>query len=111
MKKFINKKYFTLSILLACLSGLELPFGTWSYSEIFALITEKNIPNTIKMITIITAAQVLLVVIKYLNTRMLNRNIACFNQNVREYLMKSNFIEISENNVSKQISFYQMILI
>lgn len=105
MKKFINKKYFTLSILLACLSGLELPFGTWSYSEIFALITEKNIPNTIKMITIITAAQVLLVVIKYLNTRMLNRNIACFNQNVREYLMKSNFIEISENNVSKQISF------
>lgn len=65
----------------------------------------KNIPNTIKMITIITAAQVLLVVIKYLNTRMLNRNIACFNQNVREYLMKSNFIEISENNVSKQISF------
>ncbi|WP_286009886.1 hypothetical protein [Lactobacillus gasseri] len=42
MKKFINKKYFALSILLSCLSGLELPFGTWSYSEIFSLITEKK---------------------------------------------------------------------
>ena len=105
MKKFINKKYFFLSILLSCLSGLELPFGTWSYSEIFTLITEKNIPNTIKMIVIITVIQIFLVVIKYLNTRILNRNIACFNQNVREFLMKSDFIEISENNVSKQISF------
>lgn len=105
MKKFINKKYFTLSILLSCLSGLELPFGTWSYSEIFSLITEKNIPNTIRMVAVITIAQILLVIIKYLNTRVLNRNIACFNQNVREFLMKSNFIEISENNVSKQISF------
>ena len=105
MKKFINKKYFALSILLSCLSGLELPFGTWSYSEIFSLITEKNIPNTIRMVAVITIAQILLVIIKYLNTRILNRNIACFNQNVREFLMKSNFIEISENNVSKQISF------
>lgn len=105
MKKFINKKYFALSILLSCLSGLELPFGTWSYSEIFSLITEKNIPNTISMVAVITIAQILLVIIKYLNTRILNRNIACFNQNVREFLMKSNFIEISENNVSKQISF------
>lgn len=105
MKKFINKKFFALSILLSCLSGLELPFGTWSYSEIFSLITEKNIPNTIRMVAVITIAQILLVIIKYLNTRILNRNIACFNQNVREFLMKSNFIEISENNVSKQISF------
>lgn len=72
MKKFINKKYFALSILLSCLSGLELPFGTWSYSEIFALITEKNISNTVKMVAIITIAQILLVIIKYLNTRVLN---------------------------------------
>lgn len=105
MKKFINKKYFALSIILACLNGLNLPFGTWSYSEIFALITGKSIANTIKMIIIITLGQIALVIIGFLNTRVINRNIACFNQNVREYLMKTNFVETSENKVSKRISF------
>lgn len=42
MKKFIDLKWFSLSIILSCLSGLSLPFSTWSYSEIFALITGKK---------------------------------------------------------------------
>lgn len=45
----------------------SLPFSTWSYSEIFALITRKSIPNTVRMIIVITVLQILLVIVEYLN--------------------------------------------
>lgn len=105
MKRLINRKLFALSILLSCLSGLELPFGTWLHSEILFLITEKNIPSTTGVATVVVATQIFLVTAKYLNTWISNRNIACFNRNVRELLMKGNFTEVDENNASKQVPF------
>lgn len=105
MKKFIDLKWFSLSIILSCLSGLSLPFSTWSYSEIFALITGKSIPNTVRMIIVITVLQILLVIVEYLNNRVINRNVALFNQEVREYLMQTDFVKTGEKEISNRISF------
>lgn len=105
MKKFIDLKWFSLSIILSCLSGLSLSFSTWSYSEIFALITGKSIPNTVRMIIVITVLQILLVIVEYLNNRVINRNVALFNQEVREYLMQTDFVKTGEKEISNRISF------
>lgn len=57
------------------------------------------------MIIVITVLQILLVIVEYLNNWVINRNVALFNQKVREHLMQTDFVKTGEKEISNRISF------
>lgn len=61
------------------------------------------------MIIVITVLQILLVIVEYLNNRVINRNVALFNQEVREYLMQTDFVKTGEKKFL--IEFLSLIMI
>ena len=105
MSTFMNKKFLVVGIILSVLSGLMIPFSTWAYSEIFALVAGKQVSVVIETIGFIIVGMIVLSTFDWLYERSLNQNIAEFNQNVRTRLMTTDFIKPSHDGVSDRTSF------
>ena len=105
MRKYMNKRSLLVCIILSAFSGLMIPFNTWAYSQIFALVSQKRVVVVIETIGFIIFGMIALSTIDWLYQRYLNKNIADFNQNVRVGLIQSNFIETNEEGVSDRTSF------
>lgn len=79
MRKYMNKRSLLVCIILSAFSGLMIPFNTWAYSQIFALVSQKRVVVVIETIGFIIFGMIALSTIDWLYQRYLNKNIADFN--------------------------------
>lgn len=107
MKQYLDRRWSAISVVLAILAGLSIPFNTWSYAQFFSLMTQPrvNVRTVWLTVALIAGVTILFAVIDYGYQRALNRNVALFNQHVREYLLTSDFIETDQSNVSARLSY------
>lgn len=105
LKQYLNGRWVALSILLALLAGFSIPFNTWSYSELFVLMGRRQ-PNRVwPEIFAIAGIVILFALIEYAYQRALNRNVAIFNQKVREHLLTADFIQTNQAGVADRLSY------
>lgn len=104
MKKYLEKKLVYACLFLTVIAALETPFGTWTYSQIFAMISAGDKQRVIAEILFIILATAFLVLAQYLYARSINQIIFSFNENVRTYLLKSTF-STEDENISAKLSF------
>lgn len=105
LKQYLNGRWVALSIFLALLAGFSIPFNTWSYSEFFALMGRRQ-PNRVwPEIFAIAVIVILFALIEYAYQRALNRNVAIFNQKVREHLLTADFIQTNQAGVADRLSY------
>lgn len=105
LKQYLNGRWVALSILLALLAGFSIPFNTWSYSEFFVLMGRRQ-PNRVwPEIFAIAGIVILFALIEYAYQRALNRNVAIFNQKVREHLLTADFIQTNQAGVADRLSY------
>lgn len=105
LKQYLNGRWVALSIFLALLAGFSIPFNTWSYSEFFALMGRRQ-PNRVwPEIFAIAGIVILFALIEYAYQRALNRNVAIFNQKVREHLLTADFIQTNQAGVADRLSY------
>jgi ABC-type multidrug transport system fused ATPase/permease subunit len=105
MNRYLSHRWMFVCILLAIIAGFMVPFNTWSYSEIFALIGGRNRSVVWPKIGLIIVGTILFSVIDYGYTRAINHNVAIFNQKVREHLLTSDFIQADQAGVSERLSY------
>lgn len=104
MKKYFNRKTILICLLLTVIVGLDTPFSTWTYSQIFAMVEAADKRRVVVEVSLIVLATILLTFARYLYERTLNRNIYLFNRNVRSDLLSSDFVR-HKGSVSDNLSF------
>lgn len=104
MKKYFDYKSILLCFLLTVIVGLDTPFSTWTYSQIFAMVEAADKRRVVAEVGLIVLVTVFLTFAHYLYERILNRNIYLFNQNVRCDLLSSDFVR-QKGAVSDKLSF------
>ena len=104
MKKYFDNKSIILCFLLTLIVGLDTPFNTWSYSQIFAMVEAGDKRRVVLEVCLIVLVIFLLTVARYFYERTLNRNIYLFNKNIRSDLLSSDFVK-QQGPVSDKLSF------
>lgn len=104
MKKYFDCRSILLCLLLTVIVGLDTPFSTWTYSQIFAMVEAADKKRVVVEVSLIVLATILLTLARYLYERTRNRNIYLFNRNVRSDLLSSDFVR-QKGSVSDKLSF------
>lgn len=104
MKKYFERKSILFCLILTVIVGLDTPFSTWTYSQIFAMVEAADKRRVVVEISLIVLVTIILTFARYLYERTLNRNIYLFNRNVRSDLLSSNFVR-QQGSVSDKLSF------